>query len=71
MKYMKICQEKTIKVLDGICPNGLLYEAKSSSFIGVAGLSLLQYEKERVRWYYLGAFDAYFEKLCMYGGVPK
>jgi len=58
--------------LDGICPNGLLYEAKSSSFDrGCWDYHFYNSEKERVRWYYLGAFDAYFEKLLYVWRVPS
>ena len=56
---------------DGICPNGMPYEAKSSSFSGVAwDYHFYNSEKEKIRWYYLGAFDRYYTKLLHVWRVP-
>lgn len=56
---------------DGICPEGMIYDAKSS-YLSRYGWQyhFKNKEKEDIEWYYLGAFNEYFMKLLHVWLIP-
>lgn len=56
---------------DGICPNGMTYDAKSSSFNGSCWtFGFTNKEHEKIKWYYLGGFDKDYKNLLYILRIP-
>lgn len=57
---------------DGICPNGKIYDAKSSGLMNgrYFFFHLNNKEKEEIEWYYLGGFNNDYTKLLYVWRVP-
>lgn len=56
---------------DGICPKGQTYDAKSAGLkIYYWMFNLTNVYREKIKWFYLGAFDKDYKKLLHVWRIP-